>query len=231
MTTRSSVDDEQHARQCRLEAICAAGERVEVDLPGDRAAYLTHYYAQADVEELARDAEMLARAALGHLAWARSRKSGAPLIRVFNPTSARDGWTSEHTVVETVNDDMPFLVDSLGMTLAGMNHPIYVTIHPMLHVERSDKGVLVSLQYARGGDVDGPARAESFIHIEIARETDAAILAAIEAGLASTLRAVRAAVEDWHKMLERLRAAASDLRATGGQIGRASCRERVYACV
>jgi glutamate dehydrogenase len=216
MMNRPASDDEQHARQCRLEAICAAGERIDVALPVDRAAYLTHYYAQADGEEIARDPEMLARAALGHLAWARTRKPGTALVRVFNPTRERDGWTSEHTVVETVNDDMPFLVDSLAMTLTGMNQPIHVTVHPLLQIERSAKGELTAVRYARNGGGDGPAKAESFIHFEIVRETDAAILAAIEAGLASTLRAVRAAVEDWPKMLERLRTAASDLRATGG---------------
>jgi glutamate dehydrogenase len=216
MTSRSSVDDEQHARQCRLEAICAAGERVEIDLPIDRAAYLLHYYAQAEAEEIERDPEMLARAALGHLAWARARKPGSAIVRVFNPTRERDGWTSEHTVVETVNDDMPFLVDSLAMTLTGMNQPIHVTLHPLLQIERSAKGELKGVQYSRNGDDGDRAKTESFIHFEIVRETDASLLAAIEAGVASALRAVRAAVEDWPKMLERLRVAASDLRATGG---------------
>jgi len=213
MTVRS-VAHEQHARQRYLEAICAAGERVEGALPINRAAFLTHYYAQTDVEDLRRDPEMLARAALGHLAWARNRKAGTALVRVFNPTRERDGWTSEHTIVETVNDDMPFLVDSLGMTLIGMNRPIHVTTHPLLQVERSAKSELSDVRYVRGGG--SQVKTESFIHFEIVRETDAAVLAAVEAGLASTLRAVRAAVEDWPTMLERLRAAASDLRATGG---------------
>src|SRR4030095_6613897 len=101
---------------------------------------------------------------------------------VFNPTRERDGWTSGHTVVETVNDDMPFLVDSLAMTLTGMNHPIHVTIHPLLQIERSANGELAAVQYAR--DADGRAKPESFIHFEIGRETDAAILAKIEAALA-----------------------------------------------
>jgi glutamate dehydrogenase len=215
MTTRS-ITDEQHARQCRVEAICAAAERVELDLPVDRAAFLTHYYAQADMEEIARDPDMLARAALGHLAWARTRKPGNAMLRVFNPTRERDGWTSEHTIVETANDDMPFLVDSLGMTLTGLNQPIHVTIHPLLQLERTAKGELVSARYARNGGPDGKSTTESFIHVEIVRETDASILATIEAALSSTLRAVRTCVEDWPTMLERLRAAASDLRATGG---------------
>ena len=86
-----------------------------------------------------------------------------------------------------------------------------MTIHPLLQVERSAEGELLDVQYARTAAADG--KPESFIHFEIVRETDAAMLAAIEAGLASALRHVRAAVEDWPAMLERLRTAAADLRA------------------
>jgi glutamate dehydrogenase len=210
------VSDEQQARRCRIDAICAAGERVSVDLAVDRKAYLAHYFAQADDDDLARDPEMLARAALGHLQWARSRTPGTALVRVFNPTRERDGWVSEHTIVETVNDDMPFLVDSTSMALTGASHPIHVTIHPLLQVERTAKGEIAAVGYARNGDAAARAKTESFIHIEIVRETDPAILARAEAALAGALRAVRAAVEDWQAMLERLRAAAADLRATGG---------------
>ena len=86
-----------------------------------------------------------------------------------------------------------------------------MTIHPLLEVQRSANGELESVAYARGG---GSHRTESFIHFEIVRETDAQRHAAVEAAVAATLRDVRAAVEDWPVMLDRLRAAAADLQAT-----------------
>jgi glutamate dehydrogenase len=202
--------DEQHARERRLDDICAAAERLKLDLPPDRDAYLRRYYAQAEPDDLAREPAPLAATALAHLAWARQRQPGTALVRVFNPTPERDGWASAHTIVETVNDDMPFLVDSLAMALTRLGHPIQATIHPVVRVARSVRGVLEAVEIEGRGDV------ESFIHFEIVRETDAALLAAAEATLAVTLRDVRAAVEDWPQMLERLRAAAADLRATPG---------------
>jgi glutamate dehydrogenase len=40
---------------------------------------------------------------------------------LFNPTPRRPhGWESPHTVIQIANDDMPFLVDTVGMALARM---------------------------------------------------------------------------------------------------------------
>ncbi len=129
------------------------------------------------------------------------REPDTALVRVFNATMERDGWTSKHTIIETANDDMPFLVDSLEVALTRIGHPIYVTIHPQLRVARSRQRRDHRRRDRRRGKI------ESFIHFEVVRETDAALLAATEAALTATLRDVRAAVEDWPKMLERLRTA------------------------
>ncbi len=103
---------------------------------------------------------------------------------------------------------MPFLVDSLELALTRLGHAIYVTIHPQLHVTRSPRGEITSIEAGENGKV------ESFIHFEVVRETDPALLATIEAALARTLRDVREAVEDWQEMLDRLRSGAAELRAT-----------------
>ena len=38
-------------------------------------------------------------------------------VRVFNPDSERDGWSSAHTTIYINQRDMPFLVDSLRIVL------------------------------------------------------------------------------------------------------------------
>ncbi len=206
--------DEKAPSTGPLEAICAAGERVALhpDPHVDRRAFLERYYGQVELAELPDDPELLARAALAHLAWARVRKAGTAKVRVLNPTMERDGWSTPHTVVETVNDDMPFLVDSLTMALGSLGCAIHLTVHPLLHVERAADGTLLAIDRE-----NTPAtRTESFIHFEIVRETDIELLATIAARLEGVLRDVRAAVEDWPAMLERLETAAADLRATPG---------------
>ena len=146
MTSAPATADERHARERRLDAICAAAKRLKAGVPGDRDAYLRRYYAQADADELASEPETLAAAALAHLEWARMREPDTALVRVFNATMERDGWTSKHTIIETANDDMPFLVDSLELALTRLGHPIYVTIHPQFRVTRSPRGEITTLE-------------------------------------------------------------------------------------
>src|SRR5690606_38773237 len=102
--------------------------------------FLRHYYAQAEPEALDRDPAALAAAALDHLRFAAERKPGTAKLRVFNPPAA-DG-PGQRTVIETVNDDMPFLVDSLTMALSSLGLTIDVTIHPLLYVTRTARGKL-----------------------------------------------------------------------------------------
>src|SRR5690606_12845964 len=103
--------------QARLRAIAARARKASAAeaLPVDTARFVRQYYAQAEPEELAERPAALAAAALDHLRWAAERQPGRAKVRVFNPVAAEHGYTSERTVVETVNDDMPFLVDSLTM--------------------------------------------------------------------------------------------------------------------
>ena len=188
-----------------LDRIANAAERLGSGLDIDAGRFARSYFSDLSTDDLtASPPEHLAAAALGHLEFARQRRPGSPSIRVFNPTEARDGWSSEHTVVEMVNDDMPFLVDSSTMALADLGQRIHVTIHPVLRIARNARGRLAHIAGSAG------AR-ESLIHIEIVRETDPGALREIEQRLAATLSDVRAAVEDWPRMLEALREASSGI--------------------
>ena len=133
------------------------------------------------------------------------RKPGQLAIRAFNPISDEHGWTSEHTVIEIVNDDMPFLVDSVTTALSGIDLEVHVIIHPVIAVERDAQGNLVRLSSAPS---DGMA-SESVIHAEVTRQTDAEKLAHIVSELTSVLGDVRAAVTDWPEMRKRLAEAAT----------------------
>src|SRR5215831_20120688 len=89
-------------------------------VPADRRAlledFVLRYYGQVDPEDLAdRQPGDLYGAALSHWNFARKREAGHARVRVFNPTIEEHGWQSTHTVIEIVNDDMPFLVDSVTM--------------------------------------------------------------------------------------------------------------------
>jgi glutamate dehydrogenase len=103
-----------------------------VDWPG----FLLAYYANVDAEELAgREPAELAATALSHLSFARQRGRSA-LVRVFNPSMREHGFSSPHTVIEMVNDDMPFLVDSINLALTQRALTLHFLTHPIFVVAR-----------------------------------------------------------------------------------------------
>src|SRR5437660_1160473 len=102
-------------------------------------AFVDGYYGQVDPEDLLeRQPADLYGAALSHWNFARKRESGHPRVRVFNPSIEEHGWQSTHTIIEIVNDDMPFLVDSVAMEINRHGLTLHLVIHPIVTVEGQD---------------------------------------------------------------------------------------------
>src|ERR1017187_8599303 len=95
------------------------------------------------------------------------------LVRVFNPTLREYGYSSPHTVIEMINDDMPFLVDSIGLALTRRALTLHFLTHPVFAVTRDKTGVLRSVE-ERDLVADKRHRLESFQRIEVDRIVDAA---------------------------------------------------------
>ncbi len=170
----------------------------------DAKAFASAFYRRLTEEELpSHDAQGWAALAYDLLGFAARRKRGTALVRLFNPAKATHGWDSSHTVLQIVNDDMPFLVDSVSMALADMGIGVHVLGHPIIQIARDRAGRLTGV---------GEGEAESVMHLEIDRQT-AEDMARIEARLREVLADVRAIVADWDAMRERMRAVAADLGA------------------
>ncbi len=114
-------------------------------------------------------------------------------------------------MIEVVNDDMPFLVDSLSLEVYRQGLAMHLIVHPVLSVQRDAQGRLQSLRELGAHEHDDRALRESWMHIEIDRLVDPAQRAALAAGLERVLGDVRAAVQDWQPMLARLHEAAAEL--------------------
>ncbi|MBI5258227.1 MAG: NAD-glutamate dehydrogenase [Burkholderiales bacterium] len=159
-------------------------------------SFVHQYFGGVAPEDLSdREVGDLYGAALSHWQFARKREAGHSKVRVFNPTMSEHGWQSTHTIIEIVNDDMPFLVDSVTMEVNRNGLTLHLIIHPLLAVARGPDGTLQAL--------DGSTR-ESFIHMEVDRVPDPAGLEALAADVTRVLADVRRAVADWQPMRERL---------------------------
>src|SRR5690606_14206208 len=101
------------------------------------------FYARVPDEELcSRDAGEWAAIARGFLAFARQRTPGTVSVSIGSPTLASDGYESTHTVVRIVNDDMPFLVDSVRMALSKFDITLHQIAHPVVSLRRDAAGQL-----------------------------------------------------------------------------------------
>jgi glutamate dehydrogenase len=186
-------------------------ELVRSRVPNARAErFVKRFYANVPPDDLLRGTpEQLYGAALAMWQWAQQRTPGKPKVRVYAPRLDEHGWQSERSVVEIVNDDMPFLVDSVTAELNRQGVTVHLVIHPVTRVVRDAEGRIVELLEA-DEEKDG-ARDESFMHCSIDPLSDPAAQARLRAGIERVLADVRAAVEDWTPMRERVRAARDDI--------------------
>ncbi|WP_421995461.1 NAD-glutamate dehydrogenase [Reyranella sp.] len=188
-----------------LDAISAAARRARDDEGGTFARLLFARVAGKDLT--GAPAEDRAAAALSLLGFAKHRLPGVAKVRVFNATRPTHGFESRNTIVQIVNDDMPFLVDSVVNELNRREIALHLLAHPVLTVRRDLDGNLIGFE----GESGDRARSESMMHIEIDRQTGAAVLDELTAALSRVLAEVRAAVEDWQPMRQACLDAIADL--------------------
>ncbi|HRF71861.1 MAG TPA: NAD-glutamate dehydrogenase [Accumulibacter sp.] len=182
----------------------------EQNLPARVDEFLECYFGDVELNDaLDASPEELLGAAVQHFRLGESRLPQKAAIALYTPDFDRHGWHSPHTVIDIVTDDMPFLVDSITMLVSRHGLVIHRLLHPVLSAERSAEGGLQRTQ-ARGA---AGSRAESWIHLEIDRVGDAALLAQLRQEVAGALADVRAAVEDVSTMHQRMRMAYDEMVA------------------
>ena len=196
----NSVEHDRRAESLG-EVIALVRAKVAPEQRKTLEAVVERYFGQVDPEDLAerRPADLYG-AALSHWNFARKREPGTVRVRVFNPTVEEHGWQSTHTIIEIVNDDMPFLVDSVTMEVNRHGLTLHLIIHPLIEVNRDSDGTLQGF-----GNEGGPAaRRESFIHVEVDRVTDSARHEILAADVSRVLGDVRLAVADWKRMQDKM---------------------------
>ncbi|HEY7765408.1 MAG TPA: NAD-glutamate dehydrogenase domain-containing protein, partial [Aestuariivirgaceae bacterium] len=151
-------------------------------------------YGPEDLADLARDS----------FDFLQQRVRGTPKIRIFN----RKGAFDEVTIVEIINDDMPFLVDSMLAVLNERGHEIQLLLHPVLSLSRDEGGRLLRIKQPVA---EKNALRESFMHIHVARLPEERS-ESLQGEIARILGDVRLAVADWGAMQARLRQAIADYR-------------------
>ena len=200
-----------------LEPVFAAlRKRYPAAAQAQAVAFASAFYKRMEGDEFKlHSADDWAVLAAGMLEFARTRKPGKANVRVFNPTLKADGWESAHTVLQIVNDDMPFLVDTVTLALAEQGVGVHVLGHPVIAISRDKVGKLNGV---------GEGALESVMLLEIDRQP-AAELDAVAKRVSEALDEVRAIVKDWEPMQAKALALAEDLGKRALPVSQASREE------
>jgi len=213
----SDIDEQKTKAVARAEAV--AEQRLAGDESMEARAFIAAFYEHAPPADVAgRRPDDLAGGALALWRFGARRRPNEARVRVYNPVTETDGWSSPHTIVEVVNDDMPFLVDSVSAAINERDGAVRLVIHPVVTAARDAEGRLSGF-----GVPDGIR--ESWMQIEITRERGAAAREVLAEALVGVLADVRAAVSDWPKMREAVVGLADRVEHTGAPLPRAETAE------
>src|SRR5262245_26166217 len=132
---------------------------------------------------------------------------------------------AEGTLVEILNDDMPFLVDSVTGELQARGLEVRSLLHPIFKTRRDTAGRLKAL-LGPGDQNWNDGRQESYIAIRLRPLPERARGDLAEA-LSGILDEVRAAVSDWQPMLQQVRAAIAEVEAAPRSVAAGQRQESV----
>ncbi len=163
--------------------------------------WVDHYYIAVSRDELAQKHVTNLYASLySHFQFMKTRQVGQIKLRVFNPDLVRDGFDSQHSIIQLTENDMPFVVDSLLMELNRQGVSIHFIVHNgAVPACRNDQGEIIEFD-----ENSKNASMEANVFIEIDRQYDESALMFLQDALFAVLSDVSLAVEDFLVMREKM---------------------------
>jgi len=203
------ISDEDRAVRRLIEQAQIIIKSVRGDVPD---SFLALMFAGVPAEDLTRyEARELAELAEAAWAFLQQRKAGTPKIRFESrPGPMGAERVRSVSIIEMINSDMPFLLDSVMAELTQQNVDVRLVLHPIFTVERDQTGALIG--FRGDGPAVGAAQRESFIHIHVERIEDEARQAQIIDAIGAVLTDVRVCVQDWRPMMSRVGEVIADIK-------------------
>lgn len=188
MSPNYSSQHEQLLKKILAQLPANAGEKTR--------AFTREFYELSTVTDLAelspaRAAE-IARTAEKFF---QTRTGSGPKISIEKIKLTEHGRNLTRTQIMVLNDDMPFLVDSLSALLTSLGLSIHLLLHPILEAKRGSK----------------KATRESLIVIELSALPAELSAESLKARITTAMTHVAAAVEDWQEMRDRALALADEV--------------------
>lgn len=126
------------------------------------------------------------------------RKKNAPKLRVYYWKPKKSLTLSERIVIDIVNDNMSFLLDSLYGLLHRLGTEPRLTFHPIMKVQRNKAGKIINITSPQNTHSKGAL--ESIIHCEIVDNISPQLVKELKKRIPEMLQDVRWANKDWTPM-------------------------------
>ena len=200
-------------------------------LTGDKAGIMTVTFADALFEGAAGEdlirypADALARLAADTFDFIAKRKGEKPLISVSDMADT-DADGRAITVIQLLNTDKPFLLDSVLGEIRALGHQIRLVMHPIFEVDRDASGKLTHFAASRPGRQSEHVR-ESYIQVHVPQIRDKAAREKLQDGLAGLIADIHLVTDHWRAMRERLAKAIWDLRESPPDVSGGTAAETI----
>ena len=200
-----------------------AGDVTPISISPD---FRTALFGRADPEDLAA-CDAASRSDLAETAWSLlAAPRAGTTIRLTDHTIRAGDIIHDITLLQVLNDNKPFLLDSTLAELAAQGLDPTLVAHPILAVARDPHGGL--LRCAGEAAIAAPGlKRESLLHIHLPRLPDDATRDRLTTGLARVYADVTAAVADWVAMRSRVFEAVQSYRLTPPPLPPAEINEAI----
>jgi glutamate dehydrogenase len=185
-------------------------ERTMDAMPSKASAGLkafTQKYLERMAEEDLKRLSPHTLAAMAERFWSllKAKKEGMPSVEV-GTISPQGKAAVSHTIIQIVQDDMPFLIDSIVAEIVRHGQLIQTLVHPVVTVKMNGKDPQILSDDGNDG-----AKKFSMSYIELRGALSDAQTEELKMGLLQVLEDVRHTVADWRPMREMLREAQRQL--------------------
>ncbi|MGJ8581298.1 MAG: NAD-glutamate dehydrogenase, partial [Psychromonas sp.] len=122
-------------------------------------------------------------------------KGQAAKVKVFNPDVEQDEWQSTHTIISILSRNIPFVIDTIKITLNKLNTKLHRIFYSEICSERTVAGKLKKLNTE---DIKvNDSNTELLLYIEIDQTSSSSERAKIQSSLDLALANVSLVVDDY----------------------------------
>jgi glutamate dehydrogenase len=129
------------------------------------------------------------------------KKPGEAKLDIVTPSSKDDNFNLDASIINIINDDKPFLVDSITSAINDLGYHINLIVNKVLYIKRDKNNFIEDIKDTK---YDENFKAESYIQLHIKKIYNNKTKEFLKNQLTHIVQLVEVAVFDWKKTIDLL---------------------------